>query len=138
VSFETPSTSQPQPQPSHTWHVTFNPVVTDLEDTGCCHHLDSDDPFIAPQGPSSEAEAFNLSAISSALLESEPHVDPILPPPINPPMDSLPPSPSHQQLRVNKRASRPAGNRKAHLATDVYTFFEDDNESNTRRCKLCL
>jgi hypothetical protein len=138
VSSDTPLASSSQAQPSHPRHVTFNPIVMDLEDTGTHHHLDSDDPFISPQGPSFEAEAFNLSTISSALSESEPPVHPIPAPPINPPMDPLPPSPSHRQLRANKRASGPAGNRKAHLATDVHTFFEDNNEDNTRRCKLCL
>jgi hypothetical protein len=51
-------------------------------------------------------------------------------------MDPVPLSPSHRQQRLHKWASGPAGNKKAHLAADVYTFFEDND--NNRRCKLCL
>jgi hypothetical protein len=71
--------------------------------------------------------------------------------PQNAPMDPYPPTPSHsrRQQRADRQRhaeqteqselteSGPAGNKKGHhVAKDVYTFFEEQNEK--RVCKFCL
>jgi hypothetical protein len=72
--------------------------------------------------------------------------------PQNAPIDPYPPTPSRSSLRHQRHAeqpqpwaiaprpgseSGPAGNKKGrYAATDVYTFFEEQNEK--RVCKFCL
>jgi hypothetical protein len=111
------------------------------------HHV-GDDPFIAPpQASSPHLETFNLSTISSALPEpdiaapddtSGSAPDERQASTTNLPIDPVPVMPSRQQQHANKRASEPAGNRKGHHARDVYTFFKDNNDNNSRKCTFCL
>ncbi|KAH9964319.1 hypothetical protein BGW80DRAFT_1462847 [Lactifluus volemus] len=111
------------------------------------HHV-GNDPFIAPpQASSPHLETFNLSTISSALPEpdiaapddaSGSAPDERQASTTNLPIDPVPVTPSRWQQRANKRASGPAGNRKGHHARDVYTFFKDNNDNNSRKCTFCL
>ena len=48
--------------------------------------------------------------------------------------DSVGPSPRQQRART--RASGPAGNKRAHIATDTVAFF--NIEDNHKICKFCL
>jgi hypothetical protein len=103
------------------------------------HHV-GDDLFIAPpQASSPHLETFNLSTISSALPEPDIAApDERQASTTNLPIDPVPVMPSRQQQHANKQASEPAGNRKGHHARDVYTFFKDNNDNNSRKCTFCL
>ena len=72
------------------------------------------------------AEAFQLSAITDG-DENEPGAP-------QGPSDMLSPT-SHQQA-ASKRASRPAGTKRAHMSEDVFTFFS--KAGDRRSCTFCV
>jgi hypothetical protein len=123
-----------------------------------------DDPFISAgtgtpsaahgvstlaQAPSQQSpETFELPLAASDSEGTPESLHPQARRPRNAPIDPYPPTPSRGSLRRQQRAeereaispepeSGPAGNKKGrHAATDVYTFFED--QEGKRVCKFCL
>jgi hypothetical protein len=165
TSAQTQRPAQPRPQRHVTFDVgrgaTCHPLgqqslSRDQDDPFISSNISSATPGILAQAQQSP-ETFDLRvslALSDSGSEGPETSEPLHPQarrPQNAPVDPYPPTPSRsrRQQRADRQRhaeqseqselteSGPAGNKKGrHVAKDVYTFFEEQNEK--RVCKFCM